>query len=87
MITLNDLTKVLDGYTRVRLFIPVSPRVTTRIDFNPKDTPLLTDICGLYGALPIQRITPSYGNAMEWIDVQLGSEKKNREEGHDCEVG
>ena len=70
MITLNDLLRVLEGYTRVRLFIPVSPRVTTRIDFNSKD-PILTDICRLYGALPIQHITPSYGNATEWINVQL----------------
>lgn len=70
MITLNDLLKVLDGYTRVRLFIPVSPRVTTQIDFNLKD-PILTDICRLYGALPIQHITPSYSNVSEWIDVKL----------------
>ena len=70
MITLNDLLKVLEGYTRVRLFIPVSPLVTTRIDFNLKD-PILADICRLYGALPIQHITPSYGNVKEWIDVQL----------------
>ena len=73
MITLNDLLKVLwDGYTRVRLFIPVSPRVSTRIDFNLKDTSILTDICGLYGALPIQHIMPTYGNAVEGLDVQLG---------------
>lgn len=76
MITLNDLLKVLDGYTRVRLFIPVSPRVKTRIDFNLKD-PILTDICSLYGALPIQHITPSYGNVMEWIDVQLEEVKSD----------
>ena len=70
MVTLNDLLRVLEGYTRVRLFTSVSPRVTMRIDFNLKD-PILTDICGLYGALPIQHITPSYGNDQEWIDVQL----------------
>ena len=70
MITLNDLLKVLEGYTRVILFIPVSPRVKTRIDFNIKDQ-ILTDICSLYGALPIQHITPSYGNTQEWINVQL----------------
>ena len=77
MITLNDLMKVLDGYTRVRLFIPVSSRVTTRIDFIPDDTPILTDICSLYGALPILKISPSFGYAEEWIDVQLGEVQRD----------
>ena len=85
MITLNDLLALAD-VKRVTIYVPASPRVNTRIDFDPQDSAVLCDICELYGDRPVKQIGPVY-RGDERLIVKLGSEKKNREEGHDREVG
>ena len=85
MITLNDLLALVD-VKRVTIYVPASPRVNTRIDFDLQDSAVLCDICELYGDRPVKQIGPVY-RGDERLIVKLGSEKKNREEGHDCEVG
>ena len=85
MITLNDLLALVD-VKRVTIYVPASPRVNTRIDFDPQDSAVLCDICELYGDRPVKQIGPVY-RGDERLIVKLGSEKKNREEGHDREVG
>ena len=85
MITLNDLLALVD-VKRVTIYVPAPPRVNTRIDFDPQDSAVLCDICELYGDRPVKQIGPVY-RGDERLIVKLGSEKKNREEGYDCEVG
>lgn len=85
MITLNDLLALAD-VKRVTIYVPASPRVDTRIDFDPQDSAVLCDICELYGDRPVKQIGPVY-RGDERLIVKLGSKEKNREEGHDCEVG
>lgn len=85
MVTLNELLALVD-VERVTIYVPASPRVNTRIDFDPLDSAVLCDICELYGDRPVKQIGPVY-RGDERLIVKLGSEKKNREEGHDCEVG
>lgn len=85
MITLNDLLALVD-VKRVTIYVPATPRVSTRIDFDPQDSAVLCDICELYGDQPVKQIGPVY-RGDERLIVKLGSGKKNREEGHDCEVG
>jgi hypothetical protein len=76
MITLNDLLALV-AVKRVTIYVPASPRVNTRIDFDPQDSAVLCDICELYGDRPVKQIGPVY-RGDERLIVKLGSEKKNR---------
>lgn len=69
-ITLNDLLALVD-VKRVTIYVPASPRVNTRIDFDPQDSAVLCDICELYGDRPVKQIGPVY-RVDEWLIVKLG---------------
>ena len=70
MITLNDLLALAD-VKRVTIYVPASPRVNTRIDFDPQDSAVLCDICELYGDRPVKQIGPVY-RGDERLIVKLG---------------
>ena len=70
MITLNDLLALAD-VKRVTIYVPASPRVSTRIDFDPQDSAVLCDICELYGDRPVKQIGPVY-RGDERLIVKLG---------------
>ena len=59
MITLNDLLELVD-VKRITVYAPATPRVDTRIDFDPQDSAILCDIAQMYGTLPVKRIGPIY---------------------------
>ena len=77
MITLNDLLAITD-VKEMTLYVPITPRVNTRIDFRPTDSALLDDITRMFGYRPVKRISPVFRGDLRMV-VELG-----REEGSAC---
>ena len=73
MITLNDLLALID-IKRVTIYVPATPRVDTRIDFDPQDSAVLCDVAGMYGARLVTQIGPVYSG--ERLVIKLGALKK-----------
>jgi len=59
MITLNDLLALAE-VKRVTIYVPATPRVYTRVDFDPQDGAILDDVTKLYGHLRVKTIGPIY---------------------------
>ena len=70
MVTLNDLLELTE-VKRVTVYAPVTDRVDTRIDFDPKDCAILDDVSRLYGDLPVKQIGPVF-KGDERLVVKLG---------------
>ena len=80
MITLNDLLEITD-VRDMTLYVPITPRVNTRIDFRLNDSALLDDITRMFGELPVKRVSPVFRGDPRMV-VELGAAK--REEGTPC---
>ena len=78
MVTLNDLLELAE-VKRITLYAPATPRIDTRIDFDPQDSAILDDVTRMYGDHRVTRIGPIY-RGDERLVVRLGREKMNREE-------
>lgn len=64
-ITLNDLLTIADA-RRLRVVVPVTPRLKARIDVNTRQTAELDDLIRLYGESPIFQVEPlEDGSALE----------------------
>ena len=70
MITLNDLLALVE-VKRVTIYVPATPRVYTRVDFDPQDGAILDDVTKLYGHLRVKTIGPIY-KGDERLVVKLG---------------
>ena len=70
MVTLNDLLELVE-VKRITIYAPVTPRVDTRIDFDPQDSAILDDVTRMYGDFRVARIGPSY-RGDERLVVKLG---------------
>ena len=55
MVTLNDLLELAD-VKRITIYAPATPRVDTRIDFDPQDSAILDDVTRMYGDYRVTRI-------------------------------
>lgn len=75
MITLNDLLALVE-VKRVTIYVPATPRVYTRVDFDPQDGAILDDVTKLYGHLHVKTIGPIY-KGDERLVVKLGEVKAN----------
>ena len=73
MVTLNDLLELVD-VKRITIYAPATPRIDTRIDFDPQDSAILDDITRMYGDNRVTRIGPIY-RGDERLVVRLGREK------------
>ena len=78
MVTLNDLLELAE-VKRITLYAPATQRVDTRIDFDPRDSAILSDVVDMYGSCRVKRIGPIY-RGDERLVVRLGSEKMGRDE-------
>ena len=74
MVTLNDLLELTD-VKRITVYAPATPRVDTRIDFDPQDSAILDDVTRLYGHLRVKTIGPIY-KGDERLVVKLGEVAK-----------
>ena len=78
MVTLNELLEMVE-VKRITIYAPVSPRVDTRIDFDPQDSAILDDVTRLYGDLPVKRIGPVF-KGDERLVVKLGKGARGDDE-------
>lgn len=74
MITLNDLLELAE-VKRITVYVPATPRVYTRVDFDPQDSAILDDVTRLYGHLRVKTIGPIY-KGDERLVVKLGEVAK-----------
>lgn len=44
----------------ITLYVPATPRVTTRIDFSMTDLAVLDDIIAMYGSYEVERVAPRH---------------------------
>ena len=70
MITRNGLLALVE-VKRVTIYVPATPRVYTRVDFDPQDGAILDDVTKLYGHLRVKTIGPIY-KGDERLVVKLG---------------
>ncbi|MBO5917377.1 MAG: hypothetical protein J6Q14_01250 [Oscillospiraceae bacterium] len=70
MVTLNDLLELVE-VKRITVYAPITPRVDTRIDFDPQDSAILDDVTRLYGEMRVVRIGPIF-RGDERLVVKLG---------------
>ena len=59
MVTLNDLLELVE-VKRITIYAPVTPRVDTRIDFDPQNSAILDDVTRMYGDFRVTRIGPIF---------------------------
>ena len=72
MVTLNDLLEIAD-VKRITVYAPATPRVDTRIDFDPQDSAILDDVTRMYGDHRVVRIGPIF-KGDDRLVVKLGAE-------------
>ena len=72
MVTLNDLLELVD-VKRITVYAPATPRVDTRIDFDPQDSAILDDVTRMYGNHRVVRIGPIF-KGDDRLVVKLGTE-------------
>jgi len=76
MITLNDLLEIAE-VRHMTIYAPVTPRVDTRIDFDPGDDAMLCDVCQMYGHFRVKRISPAFkGDARMVVWLERTAEKE-----------
>ena len=78
MVTLNDLLELAD-VKRITVYAPATPRVDTRIDFDPQDSAILDDVTRMYGDHRVVRIGPIY-KGDDRLVVKLGTEVIRRDD-------
>ena len=72
MVTLNALLEIAD-VKRITVYAPATPRVDTRIDFDPQDSAILDDVTRMYGDHRVVRIGPIF-KGDDRLVVKLGAE-------------
>lgn len=72
MVTLNELLELAE-VKKITIYVPTTPRINTRIDFEPGDSAILDDVSRLYGNRRVKNIGPIY-RGDERLVVALGEE-------------
>ena len=75
MVTLDELLELAE-VKRITLYAPVTPRIDTRLDFDPNDSAILDDISKMYGHLAVRRIGPIF-KGDERIVIKLGKGERS----------
>ena len=59
MVTLNELLEITE-VEKITLYVPLTSRIDTRLDFEASDRAILDEVTEMYGAYRVKRISPVF---------------------------